>query len=59
MKVQDMPSRVREACKERGRMDDENLTPLVAMREWSGWHLGDPYWADTIINLYEEMKDQT
>jgi hypothetical protein len=55
MLVKDMPPAIEEACIERGNSPNDDLTPEKAIAEWSGWHLGDPYWGDTIVYLYKEM----
>jgi hypothetical protein len=59
LKVKDMPPDVAEACRERGFMNNVHMTPLEAMREWSGWNLGNPSWVDEIISQYEEMRKIT
>lgn len=56
IKVKNMPSGVAEACRERGFDDDAELSPEGAMREWAGWHLGDPTWASTIIDYYDDLQ---
>ena len=55
MKIADMPHSVREALTERGHALDKDMDARAAMREWSAWHLGDSYWAENIIYLYEKM----
>ncbi len=55
-KVSDLRPALRDACIERGRKDSDFLTALEAVEEWSGWHLGDPSWADVIIGLYERPE---
>lgn len=56
MKVADMPHSVREALINRGCEPDDEMDARAAMREWSAWHLGDSYWAENIIDLYERMN---
>lgn len=56
MKVSDLDTTLRQACWDRGRTDDEEITPLEAVAEWSGWELGDPEWAKIIIQLYEDAQ---
>jgi len=34
----------------------DKMDPKQIMGLWSGWHIGDPSWATTIIDLYEELK---
>lgn len=33
-----------------------NMEPIEIMKKWSAWHLGDGYWAETIIDQYEQLK---
>lgn len=56
MKVSNLHDELREACVERGRALDEEITPQQAVEEWAGWHIGDPSWATTIIRLLEEAR---
>lgn len=39
-------------------IDEEisKLTPKEALREWVGWTLGDPLWANIILDNYEIFK---
>lgn len=48
---------LRQACLERGKTFDDEITVFDALKEYSAWHLGDDFWAETIINLYENPKD--
>lgn len=54
-----MPAGVRNAVLERGYTDDDQMTPMRAMQEWSGWNLGSEDWATEIINHFEELKSIT
>lgn len=53
IKVKDMTPSLRNACVERGFAIGDEMTPREAVKEWSGWHLGDESWADDIIDMYE------
>ncbi len=34
----------------------KHMTPADLLSKWSGWKLGDEYWAKYIINQYEFLK---
>jgi hypothetical protein len=50
--------RLLEALTERGH--DERtiaeMTPREAIREFAGWHLGDPSWGGTFFDLVENAR---
>lgn len=52
LKVSDMNGQLRNACINRGHSMDDELTVWHAVEEWSAWELGDPSWANMIINMY-------
>lgn len=33
------------------------MTPKQITKAWSTWYLGSSYWAEKIINIYEELKE--
>lgn len=53
MVVSQLPATLRTACLNRGMSDSDAITPRDAVSEWSGWELGDPHWARTILDLHE------
>ncbi len=57
IKVNDLSPALKLACVERGRALDERVSALDAVKEWSGWHLGDASWADSIISFYLNPTD--
>ena len=57
IKVADLTPSLKEVCIERGRNEDELLTPHEIMREWSAWYLGDAWWAESIISYYEDLTN--
>ena len=54
--VKELAPGLRNACLERGRSLNEEITPLMAVKEWAGWHLGDSTWASDIIAYYEDPR---
>lgn len=54
--VKDMRPALRDACINRGYREAEEITPKMAAMEYAGWHIGDPSFAKTIIDLYENPR---
>ncbi len=53
--VEDMPQDFSEACLELGHDEGDELSPQQAIRLWSQWHLGDPYWGGRVLTFLEEV----
>ena len=58
MDIDKMPRRVRSALRERGHADNEiaNMTPREVIKEFAGWHLGDPDWGAEFFDLIKELE---
>lgn len=54
---------IRERLGAKDRYDtsqDERINRMDArslVREWAGWHIGDPSWADGVLNLYKKLEN--
>jgi hypothetical protein len=38
--------------------DINNMSAMEICKEWTAWYLGDGSWSNTIITLYEKIKNQ-
>lgn len=56
LRVSDMPAELELALSERGYRQDQLVGINEAICEWSAWHLGDPAWGSTAIQLFLEAK---
>jgi hypothetical protein len=36
--------------------DINRMSPKAAAEAWSGWELGDEYWAEKIIRIYNALR---
>ncbi|WP_273794876.1 hypothetical protein [Brucella intermedia] len=47
-----------DTLKERGHDEQAiaRMTPRDAIREYAGWHLGDPSWGSTFFDLVENAR---
>jgi hypothetical protein len=66
MKIEHIPKEILSAVRQRLGADDENdpskdsivekMNAKQLLMEWSGWKLGDVYWARYIIEIYEQLN---
>ena len=55
MQVKDLPPFVREACNERGLVDETTITPMDAMIQYGIWEIGNGSFVKEVIEAYLQL----